>query len=102
MKGEGVDRDLFLNGFVTYDLTPGRGAVTPYLVGSIGVMWHRSQFGFGPNRPGLQTVWMRHAHGSGGLGFRARATDRFQLGAEARLGSELELTAIAVVTYRLR
>lgn len=102
MQGPDVDRDILLQATMTIDFTRGRGAVTPYFIATGGLMWHRSEFGFGPDKPGLQRRWMRGGYGSGGLGLRGRVADRVDLGVEGRIGFEISASLLGTVSYRLR
>jgi hypothetical protein len=87
MRGPQDDRDLFVTGNVTFDLTPAAaprsGLVVPYVLGGAGLFRHFDRFG--PQRLGFASN--EGAFTAGG-GARVWVTPRIYVGAEARVGWE--------------
>ena len=100
MIGPEYVRDIFLTGniwFDFFDQPPSRiNRFTPYLVGGVGVMFHRNfLFNEGAAR------WFHKETGfSGGLGLRVAVGDRWYIAPEIRLGSELHARLTAALGYR--
>ena len=99
MVGPAEDRDVFLHALMVTDLrtgTPERPPrIVPYAVISAGLFWHHDEHFW-------IDEWYRHWNVNGGFGVRSRVADRWRIGAEARVGSELELRVTGVITYELR
>jgi len=87
MRGPGEDRDVLLTPAVSYEF--GRGRVRPYVLGAVGVLWHRDQFSWGSGY-----------HVSGGFGVRTQISDRWSVSPEFRLGAPAHMQVKVGVGYR--
>lgn len=87
MKGPGEDRDILLTPLVSYEF--GKGRVRPYVLGAVGVLWHRDQF-----------VWGNALHASGGFGVRTQINGRWSVSPEFRMGMPAHLQFKVGVGYR--
>ena len=95
MRGPDDDRDLMLTGNVTFDLrapAPGR-VVTPFLVAGAGLFRHSDRIGPVPfsSSEGAFTA---------GGGVRARVSDRWFVGGEARFGWELHTRLSLLIGFK--
>lgn len=74
---------VMVTGNVVYDLAePGRGRVTPFVVGGLGVFAGREVFPRG-------SFWGRDPTFTAGVGLRGHVSDSVRVGAEYRVGGEL-------------
>jgi hypothetical protein len=91
MHGPGSDRDLLLNGTLTYDfIRPRRGAVSPYVAAGAGLFSHSDDFG-------SVTYTSREGSFTGGGGVRVWITDRVYAAGDFRIGWEPHLRGAGVV-----
>jgi hypothetical protein len=97
MIGPRSDRDLFVTGFLTYDLigpAGGRSRIVPYLVTDAGVMTHFESFNG-------RTFSSTEGAVSGGVGVRVRPTERVVASVDLRVGWELHWRTVVSVGYRI-
>ena len=83
MFGEFRDRNVMLTGNVVFDVYPEQDGrrVTPFLVGGLGMYWHRELVRGGP-------YWSSDPAFTAGGGIRARISDAVSASIEYRVGWE--------------
>jgi len=87
LVGPHSDRDIVFAPVVSWEF--GRGKVRPYVLGSVGALWH-----FEGRYQGSEII------ASGGFGLRTRVSDRWSVFGEYRMGWWPHLQAKAGVGYR--
>jgi hypothetical protein len=87
LVGPGSDRDIVLAPVVSWEF--GRGRVRPYVLGSVGGLWHSEG-----------TFQSSGLIASAGFGLRTRVSDRWSVFGEYRMGWPPYLQVKAGVGYR--
>ena len=75
------DRDFVLLANVAYDFRAPGARVVPYVIGGLGMLWHRSSGAFG-------TFSANHGFASSGFGTKVYVNDRWFVSPEFRIGWE--------------
>jgi len=87
MVGPGEDRDVVVAPVVSWEF--GKKKVRPYVLGTVGVLWHRDQFNWGTD-----------VIASGGVGVRTQINPRWSISPEFRMGMSPHLEAKVALAYR--
>ena len=87
MVGPGADRDFVLAPVVSYEF--GSRRVKPYVLGTMGVLWHRNI-----------VRWENAYHVSGGFGIRTQVNERWSISPEFRIGISPHMQFKVGVGYR--
>lgn len=97
MRGPGFDRDLVFTPNVAFDFARSK-RVRPYVIGGVGLLWHRDGFRTAPGR----TTFFSGHEGTfgGGIGLKVLLTDRLFVSPEVRLGWEPFMRSTISVGYR--
>lgn len=81
MRASSRDTDIVFTPNVAFDIVDPRKKVVPYVIGGVGVLHHRADFGFFQDS---STGWTA----SGGGGVKIFLTDKLFIAPEARIGWE--------------
>jgi len=87
MVGPGADRDVVVAPVISWEF--GKKKVRPYVLGTVGVLWHRDQF-----------LWGTDYIASGGFGVRTQINRHWSISPEFRMGMSPHLEAKVSVGYR--
>jgi outer membrane protein with beta-barrel domain len=88
--GPDSDRDITLIPLVSYEF--GKGRVKPYVIGGVGVLWHKDGF--------YRSFSSEGYHASAGFGVRTPINHRWSVSPEFRVGWYFHMQAKVSVGYR--